>query len=408
MTNTGKFYWNILLCIGAVSIFSAPSHAAPKPVLHKATARIHVFDPDSYLDPSKPGALSSVNPYFLRTQIVLIQSKPILHEVAIRLNLAEAWSVDGKKLSTEAIHKILKQSLRVYQQRDTSLIAISVQRSDPVEAVRIANEIAEAFRDARLEVLEKKNRAALASFEAILKEQKDRVAAAEKKVEQLRIEYKVPADESNRVDVQNMRLMRLENERVTTQMAMIETKAKLQILEDHAEEDLLERASFTCFDPLVLNSIQQIQEIKIQITLLEAEQGDEHPELKQSRLRKQKLENTLAARLIVLEKILETEYTLSEKMFEALDTELDGLQFEAISRLKKEIPYRHAVSTWESEQLILKQLEAKLQLKAIRREFPRNPVEMISPAKPPVDPPFSAKRGASYNRTGWVWQGYLV
>ncbi|MCK4565655.1 MAG: hypothetical protein KAU94_13380, partial [Verrucomicrobia bacterium] len=153
MKNRRIMDWNILLCIGVISFFSSTGHAAPKLVLHKATARIIVSDPDSYLDPSKPGSLSSGNPYFLRTQIEIIQSKPILYEVAKRLNLAERWSVDGTKLSKDAVHKILKESLKVYQQRDTSLIAISVQRTDSAEAAQIANEIAETFHDACLEVL---------------------------------------------------------------------------------------------------------------------------------------------------------------------------------------------------------------------------------------------------------------
>ncbi len=372
MKNRRIISWNIRLCIGALSFFSITSHAEPKPVLHKATARIHVMDTDS-----------SGNPYFLRTQIEIIQSKPILYEVANRLNLAGKWSVDGKKLLTATVHGILKKSLHVDQQGDTSLIAISVQRTDSAEAARIANEIANTYRDYYLELLERENRAALAIFETALKKQKDRVAAAEKKVEQLRVECKMPADGGTCVDVQNMRLMRLENERFTTQMEMIKKKAKLKILKDHANEDLIERASFISFDQMILNIIQQIQDIKIQTAFLETEQGDDHPELKQTRLQKQKLEKTLAVRLEVLEKSLKSEYALAEAMFGALDKELDDLHSEAISLHKKAQPYRAAITDLESERVVLKQLEAKLRAEMIRREVPQNPVEIISPAKPP-------------------------
>ncbi len=382
MKNRQIISWSIRLCIGALAFFSVTSHAAPKPVLHKATVRIYMKDSGS----SKPGSLSSGNPYFLRTQIEILQSKPILYEVAKRLNLAENWSVDGTNLSQDAVHEILKGSLTVYQHRDTTLIAISVKHSDPSEAAKIANTIAETFRDSRLEVLEKENHVALAVLAGALKKQKDRVVAAEKKVEQCRVEYKIPADGSHRIDVQNMRLMRLEDARHSALMAKIGIKAKLQILKDHAEEDLLERTSFICFDPRVLNSAQQLQELKIQITLLKAEQGDEHPELKRSRLQKQKLEKTLAARLSVLEKSLKSEYALSEKMFEALDAELDGLQSaaqaEVISRRKEEKPYRNAESALESEQFIFKQLKSKVEEERVAMKDPKSPVEIISLADP--------------------------
>ena len=323
MKNRRIMDWNILLCIGAVSFFSTTSHAAPTPVLHKATVRIKVFEQNFHLNALPPDSSFPENPYFLRTQIEIIQSKSIFYEVANRLNLAEEWSADGKKLPQDAVYKILKKSLTVYLYRNTSLIAISVQRTDPVEAGKIANEIANTFRDAQLGFLEKERRASVTSFEKSMKEQRDRVEAAEKKVELLQPKFSTPGSDS--VDVQNMRLARLEDARFSAWKEMIEIKAKLQILKDHAEEDLLGRASFTCFDPMVLNRLQQIQDIKIQITSLEAEQGDEHPELKQSRLQKKKLENTLAARLIVLEKSLKTEYTLSEKMFETLNAEADSL-----------------------------------------------------------------------------------
>ncbi|NIV52013.1 MAG: hypothetical protein GWN53_09075, partial [Gammaproteobacteria bacterium] len=53
---------------------------------------------------------------------------------------------------------ILASQLDVRQYRDTSLIAIRAQSKDPHEAVRIANEVANAYRDNRLSTSKRQTR----------------------------------------------------------------------------------------------------------------------------------------------------------------------------------------------------------------------------------------------------------
>ena len=86
---------------------------------------------------------------FLKTQVEMIQTKPILYEVIKRLNLQSEWGWGGELLPRRVARKILQNSLSVHRYRDTSLIEISVKRDNPDEAALIANELAAVYRDSR-------------------------------------------------------------------------------------------------------------------------------------------------------------------------------------------------------------------------------------------------------------------
>ena len=393
-------YWRVIrsrkeivLAVAILVVLTGTVYTLMLPNIYASSSRISVSEDAPEINPfaAQESYSSSYNPYFLRTQFEILQSKPILHEVILRLNLQLEWGKDGEKLPRDVTYKILKNSLAVFQQRDTSLIVISVKRDDPFEAAKIANEIAEVYRDSRLDIASKDARGAIDKIAEALKEQRDRMASAEELVEDLRKKFGIAeVGGEGSVDARNMRLQRLEDARLSAQQEMINKEGSLKILESLDDAGLIEQASYLTFDQLVMSTIQQLNDAEVQLSSLEADYGENHPEVKRIHSQINTLENALSQKIMALRNGLETEYLLAKNMFNSLDKELEDERLSSIESQGSEFrPFRNAQTDLESERFIYNQLNAKLRQEIITLQVPRNPVEVIDVAEPnkrPVSP----------------------
>ncbi len=393
-------YWRVIrsrkeivLAVAILVVLTGTVYTLMLPNIYASSSRISVSEDAPAINPfaANESYYSSYNPFFLRTQFEILQSKPILYEVINRLNLQSDWGNGGEKLPRDVTFKILKNSISVFQQRDTSLIVISAKRDDPYEAAKIANEIAEVYRDSRLDIASKDARAAIDKIAEALREQRERVDVAEIKVEDIRKELDIAViGGEGSVDVDNIRLQQLEGDRLAAQTQMVEKQGLLDILEGLDEKGLIERASYITFDQFVMSTIQQLQDIDVQLSSLEADYGVNHPEVQRYTLQQKTLEKTLSARLQALRNGLETEHLMAKNNFESLDKILAGVRATNIeSQGSKFRPFRNAQLDLESERFIYNQLNAKLRQEIITLQVPRNPVEVIDVAEPnkrPVSP----------------------
>ena len=393
-------YWRVIrsrkeivLAVAILVILTGTVYTLMLPNIYASTVRISVSEDAPEINPfsNQQSYYSSYNPYFLRTQFEILQSKPILEGVINRLNLQNEWGDEKEPLPRGVALKILKNSLSVFQQRDTSLIVISVKRDNPDEAADIANELAEVYRDSRLDLAMKETRGAIDKIDEALKDQRRRVDTAEGLVQQLRedLDIAMIGGEGN-VDVEDIRMQQLEGDRLMAQKVMVEKEGLLKILEGLDEKGLIERASYITFDQFVMNTIQQIQDIDVQLSSLDADYGKNHPEVRRFRLQKEKLEETLSQRLLALRNGLKTEYQIAKNNFESLEKVLSSVRSDTIeSQGTKFLPFRNAMADLETERFIYNQLKSKHRQEIITLEVPRNPVEIIDVADPnrrPVSP----------------------
>ncbi|MDF7826052.1 polysaccharide biosynthesis tyrosine autokinase [Pontiellaceae bacterium B12227] len=392
-------YWRVIrsrkeivLAVAILVVLTGTVYTLMLPNIYASSVRIAVSEDAPEINPfMQQTYYSSYNPYFLRTQFEILQSKPILYEVVNRLDLQKEWGKAGETLPREVAYKILKNSISVFQQRDTSLIVISVKRDNPEEAADIANELAEVYRDSRLDLAMKSARGAIDKIEEALKDQLARMEAAEEKVQGIRsdLDIAVVGGEGS-IDVGDIRMQQLEGDRLFAQKEMVEKEGLLQILENLDDKDLIERASYITFDQSVMSTIQQLQDIDVQLSSLDADYGANHPEVKRYILQKQKLEEALKQRLQALRNGLQTEYMIAKNNFESLTKVLATVRSDTIeSQGTKYRPFRNAQNDLETERFIYNQLKSKHRQEIITLEVPRNPVDIIDVAEPnrrPVSP----------------------
>lgn len=402
-SNTLHFldYWRVIrsrkeivLAVAILVVLTGTVYTLMLPNIFASSARIRVSEDAPSISPftaQESGYSSSYNPYFLKTQFEVLTSKPLLYEVINRLNLQQEWGSDDEKLQRDVALKILQNSVSVFQQRDTSLIVINVKRDDPDEAADIANILAEVYRDSRLDLASKEARGAIDQIEIAVKEQAQRVVSAEQEVQDIREKFGLAIiGGEGSVDVSEMQMQQLESDRMAAQQAMMEKEGILTILENLEDTDLVDSAAGITSDPLVMNTIRQIQDIGLQLSSLSADYGPNHPEIRRSIYQKEKAEAVLKQQLQALRNRLQTEYDLAQSRFNKVDLLLESVKARTIEEQGQEYqPFRKALADLDIERMIYNQLSAKLRQEIITLDVPRNPVEIIDTAEPnrrPVSP----------------------
>jgi len=126
------------------------------PESYASTARIVVetgsYDLARFGDDRSAGN-SGYDPYFLQTTFEIIQSQVVLSNVIATQNLNELWGktyANGQVLKTSDTMEILKQRISLNTIRNTKYITITVYSDDKNEAAKLANAIADSYKNYRL------------------------------------------------------------------------------------------------------------------------------------------------------------------------------------------------------------------------------------------------------------------
>jgi len=147
---------------------------------------------------SKGFFLGTYDPYFLQTEFEVIQSDLVLCRAIDDLHLKRAKS-DGaaQSLSVFDVVKALRARLELRPVRNTSLIEIRVVSDQPDEAARLANAVAGAYKNYRLEQRTQASRGGIETLEERFKKQEKEIEEAQRKVSDLRERLQIPDAEVN-------------------------------------------------------------------------------------------------------------------------------------------------------------------------------------------------------------------
>lgn len=391
-------YWRVIrsrkeivLAVLFLVVITGTAYTFTLPEIYQAQTVIEVNRDKVEIDPfnSLAAGGSGYDPYFLSTQDRIIQSKPILYEVVNRLNLQEVWGKDGEKMPKESAAAIIRHSLSVDQYRDTTLIALTVKRQDPQEAARIANELADVYRDARLDMKYKEITAAMDALSRELEKQQQKVDAAELRVEEIRqeLDIAVLSEGADADSVEKLRLQQLEGDRISARVEMLVTKSRYEQMEALSGEDLLTASAYVSSDPFVESMRSQIKDYDVALMSLLQNYGPNHPEVKQSQAARDELVAKLERALEGIKKGLRAQYIVAKSKFEALEEELRGVRsVEQETQRDKLLPFRKAQQELEIQRSIMNALKSRIAQEGITLEVPRTPVEIVDSAEVPSRP----------------------
>ena len=160
------------------------------PAQYRATATIELR-PDS-AGIGGTGQVMDYDPYFLKPEFEIIKSSLVLSNVVEALNLNSEWDKkhgNGSPLKMAKTIKLLQRQMRLELVRNTMLVKINFSNEDPNEAARIANAIAEAYHDYRLERARQLITAGIKTLKEKYLEEAEQIRVVQTNVDLLREKY---------------------------------------------------------------------------------------------------------------------------------------------------------------------------------------------------------------------------
>ena len=391
-------YWRVIrsrkeivLAVILLVVVTGTAFTLTLPKKYMADARIMVREDAMDIDVFERQYVGGYNPFFMRTQYEIIQSRQILYQVINNLNLQQVWGEkahdDGTPLSREDTFNELLHSIKVEQFRDTSLISIQVYREGkegPEEAARIANEIAKVYREQRLKAIEDKVKHAVEVLEGEVQKQQERVERAEEELEKIRKDLGVSMI-SKGFQADKLRLQQLEADRIAARVDMLVRKARLDQLDALNGDDLMNASSYIVNDQSLASIKAQLADSEVSLKVLLENYGVNHPDLKRLQAGVNELRRQLTSALEGLKKGLRADYEVSLEKYIVLASELEAARKSDIdSERDKFLPFEKAEREVEIQRQILDSLRSRVAQTGIEIEVPRTPVEITDPAEAPM------------------------
>jgi polysaccharide biosynthesis transport protein len=330
------------------------------------------------------------NPFFLRTQYEIIQSKDILQQVVDDLGLAKRWAseegVEGGVLDKETALGLLRHSLRVSQFRDTSLLDIQVYREDPREAADIANRIAEVYRTYRMAENRNEIQRAVDALRDQLAKQQGEVEKAEDELEKIRSSTQY-ADINRGYTPEKARISELERSYLDAQVDAMSRESRYKAVSGKTGDDAVNTALYMVNDPTLSQLHVQLVSKEVQLKELLQNYGDNHPEVKQARAAVAQLQADIDSKLKGLTEALRTDYFAAAGRVQVLSNNLEEAKTAMIkASATKQLPFERAERNVTTRREILNALLARVTQEGIELGASRTPVTVIETAEAPLRP----------------------
>lgn len=395
-------YWRIIrirktviLAVFLLVVITATLVTFILPESFASTTRIRVdrdvTDIRGFVDPM---ANSGYDPYFIQTEFEVMQSELILSNVVQSLNLQVEWGKKyqgGERLKTQEAMGILKSRMDLRPVRNTSLIEIRVFSESGDEASRIANAIAETYRDYRLSQSRELAMGGIRVLEERFEEQEKKVQQAQKEVDRLRGELGVSdADAvgtgpSPLLEAETLR--RLEGMRIEKEAMYVQEEKLIQQLKATPAADLKLVLPTAVTDPQLAELLTQLNYVQQERILLKKDLTDDHPSVLTATRRIQDLERKISERTEGILKGLEVRVAAIKEAWDSLKTNVANAKLVDIAKAEKSRPYFEAKQRLEEFLRFRSILNMKLASEKIDVAIARSKmVEIVDRATPSMKP----------------------
>jgi len=278
-------YWRIIrirkaiiITVFLITAIVATAVTFLLPESYASTARIRI-EPDTISDIRGVGdamPYAAYDPYFIQTEFEVIQDRVVLGKVIESLNLNEVWGkkyFGGEMLKTPETMEFLKKRMSLMPVRNTKLIGITVYSEDKNDAARLANAIAETYRDYRLHLRRQLSLNGIKVLEDRFRSDREQIQAMQTNVDTLRKELGVNDSDPNSMiptptlsqeQVRNYNAMRLEGE--THSMKLEKEVTQLQALSLDKMRDVLPTLSPDSALTELLNKLHEAEQTFVTLT----------------------------------------------------------------------------------------------------------------------------------------------
>ena len=395
-------YWRIIrirktviLAVFLLVVITATLVTFILPESYASTTRIRVdrdvTDIRGFVDPMSN---SGYDPYFIQTEFEVMQSELILSNVVQDLNLQVEWGkkyAGGERLKTGEAISMLKGRMDLRPVRNTSLIEIRVFSESADEAARIANAIAETYRDYRLSQSRELAMGGIRVLEERFEEQEKKVKAAQQEVDELRKKLEISEADAAGTQpgplIEAETLRRLEGMRIEKEALYLQEEKLVQQLKATPPEHLKMVLPTAVTDPQLSELLQQLNFAEQERIMLKKDLTDDHPSVLTTTRRIQDLERKISERTDGIIKGLEVRVAAIKEAWDSLKTNVANAKLVDIEKAERSRPYFEAKQRLEEVIRFRSILNMKLASEKIDVAIARSKmVEIVDRATPSVKP----------------------
>lgn len=375
----------LLLVVSASSILTMLL-----PRWYLATATISVEKPEGEVSVWQVRAAPSFDPFFIKTQFEVIQSKKILYPVIENLELQKRFvEIFEAGLTREEVYLLLtRKMLRLKAVPNTTLIEIGVMvKGDPVEAARIANEIARVYETDRIAYATSGQNEGIEKLKDELRQQEEIVRRERDTVERLRQELQISGIDLN-AEAIALEVEQLRNMERTLSALRVDAIAGKTRWQQFAAIPKEERFTLINAEMVSDGNLQGLMQAYLngeqQYAVQRSRLGENHPDLQATRANLAVIRAQLGKQLDGYIKSLEISYLEAQARVSAMEDQLDVARIEQIeSASNKMRQFEDAVTKLRDEENLLKAFRISLRQREIDFQVPKRTIELLSEAEPP-------------------------
>lgn len=274
-----KAKWKLAASILALTVVTTMivTFFLPKQYTAKASVLVDIKSPDPIAGMVLPGLMS---PSYMATQVDIINSEKVANKVIQAMGLTnveqlrEQWSDDTQQQGSfeSWLADMLHKKLDVRPSRESSVINISYESTDPRFSAALANAFVKAYIDATIELRADPARNYSTLFGAQAQELRKRLETAQRKLSDYEQAHGLIATDE-RLDIETARLAELSSQHVALQSVAADSSSRRRTANDNSAEVLA--------NPVVSSLSAELVRQEAKLKELGATLGASHPQVQQ-------------------------------------------------------------------------------------------------------------------------------
>ncbi len=400
-------YWRIIrirktiiLAVFLLVVITATLVTFILPESFSSTARIKIERDQSDVTPlmGERGVMMGYDPYFMQTEFELIRSELILGKVIKDLDLNREWGnkyANGMPLKTPETIRMLKGHMDLRTVRNTSLIEITVLRENADEAAKIANAVADAYRNYRRDQRKNLSEGGIRALEARFNDQSNKVAEAQQRVDDLRVKLNISdviaSGEGPSPLMTAETLRKLESLRIESETEYVRQAKLLERLKDQGKElgpeGLAQAIPSAAPDPQLSTLLDQLTIVEQRLVAQEKQFGEKNVEITSTKALVDDIHDKIRRRVNGIMLGLDDRVFSLSNSLASLEREVALATTNDVVRANQTRPYFEAKRTLELLQRFGQILDMRIASEKIDVDLPKTTmVEIVDQAVPGLSP----------------------
>jgi capsular exopolysaccharide synthesis family protein len=341
--------------------------------------------------------LSGFDPYFIQTTFEIMQSQLVLSNVINTLNLNVEWGkkyFNGDTLKTTETMEILKGRMSLAPVKNTKLIAISVYSDDPKEAALLANTIADAYKNYRIDSRRTITAKGLETLEQQYLEESNRIQTAQLHIETLRRDLGITVDQADAPGFTGSltveQLQALHSRMIEDEHAYKEKSVQLEQLKSYDKNRLRDVLPNVVNDGALSDLLGKLHEAQQRIATLKIDYAPDNLNVTRVQTLITTLNKQIDDRVDGILSTLESEVASKKAALDSLVKSVEDAKAKDMEESAKYQPYYNAKRDLDQLRDLHKLLYSKIEAERLEQEIPKTTMVQVTdraePGKAPVKP----------------------